>query len=204
METPRLVLASASPARSRLLEAAGINALIWPSDFDESLVQSSDPIDLVQTLALRKAETVAARFSAEPVGAPLIVIGCDSVLAFGGEAYGKPDSAQAALARWKQMRGQSGDLCTGHACIDLGRGKTLVRCGVTRVYFANVSDRQLEAYVATGEPLKCAGAFALEGQGSLLIDKIEGCYTNVIGLSMPLLREMLNELGYDPLSLSLG
>ncbi|NEP37632.1 Maf family protein, partial [Moorena sp. SIO3B2] len=89
------------------------------------------------------------------------------------------------------------ELYTGHALIDLSRNKTIVRCGVTRVYFANVSDRAIEAYVATGEPLKCAGAFALEGRGGLFVDKIEGCHSNVIGLSLPLLHRMLEELGYE-------
>jgi septum formation protein len=114
-----------------------------------------------------------------------------------GEIHGKPDSPTQAIARWQKMRGNVGDLYTGHALIDLSQRRTLVRCQVTRVYFAQVSDRQIEAYVATGEPLKCAGCFALEGRGGLFVEKLEGCHTNVIGLSLPLLRQMLDELGYD-------
>lgn len=191
MGIPSLVLASASPARRRLLENAGIQPIVCPSYFDESIVQVNDPAVLVRTLAQGKAGAVANQFPSA------LVLGCDSVLAFNGEIHGKPSNAQEAIARWQQMRGEWGDLFTGHALVDPAKGKTLVRCQVTRVYFAPASDRQIEAYVATGEPLQCAGCFALEGRGSLLIEKIEGCHTNVIGLSMPLLRQMLQELGYD-------
>jgi septum formation protein len=118
-------------------------------------------------------------------------------LVVGGEIYGKPADAGEAIARWKKMRGQVGQLYTGHALIDLRRDKSVVRVGTTQVYFARVSDEEIEAYVATGEPLKCAGCFAIEGKGGLFIEKIEGCHSNVIGLSLPLLREMLGELGYS-------
>ncbi|MEP0870367.1 Maf-like protein [Trichocoleus desertorum AS-A10] len=191
MGIPQFVLASASPARRRLLQNAGIQPLVSQSNFDESQVQLSNPADLVQTLALRKAETVTPYFT------EALILGCDSVLAIDGEIHGKPANAADAIARWQQMRGKIGDLYTGHALIDLTRNQSLVRCRVTRVYFANVSDRQIEAYVATGEPLNCAGCFALEGKGSAFVEKLEGCHTNVIGLSMPLLRQMVSDLGYD-------
>lgn len=187
----KFILASASPARLRLLQSAGIEPIVLPSDFDESLVNTSDPKELVKTLALRKGETVAAQ---QTEG---LVLGCDSVLAIEGEIYGKPADAAEAISRWQKMRSKVGELLTGHALIDLEQGKTLVRCQVTEVYFADISDRQIAAYVATGEPLKCAGCFALEGKGGLFIEKISGCHSNVIGLSLPLLRQMLDELGYD-------
>lgn len=188
----KFVLASASPARRRLLQTAGIESLVSPSDFDESLVQENDPAQLVQILATRKAETVASQFT------DALVLGCDSVLALKGEIYGKPASSEQAIARWQKMRSSYGDLYTGHALIDTTKKYTiLVRCQVTRVYFADASDREIAAYVATGEPLSCAGCFALEGKGGLFVEKIEGCHTNVIGLSLPLLRLMLRELGYD-------
>ncbi|NJN87378.1 MAG: septum formation inhibitor Maf [Leptolyngbyaceae cyanobacterium SL_7_1] len=193
MAIPPFILASASPARRRLLENAGIHPIVCPSHFDESVVQVTDPAVLVRTLAQGKAGAVLDQFP------DALVLGCDSVLAFAGEIHGKPSDAAAAIARWQRMRGNWGDLFTGHALIDLAQGKTLVRCQVTRVYFAAVSDRQIKAYVASEEPLYCAGGFALEGRGSLFIEKIEGCHTNVIGLSMPLLRQMLQELGYDPI-----
>ncbi|MFB2839202.1 nucleoside triphosphate pyrophosphatase [Aerosakkonemataceae cyanobacterium BLCC-F167] len=188
---PNFILASASPARLRLLQNVGINPLVLPSNYDESQVNISDPKELVKTLALRKGETVAAQ---QTEG---LVLSCDSVLAMEGEIYGKPADAAEAIARWQKMRSKVGELLTGHALIDLQQGKTLVRYQVSEVYFADISDRQIAAYVATGEPLKCAGCFALEGKGGLFIEKISGCYSNVIGLSLPLLRRMLDELGYN-------
>jgi septum formation protein len=191
MTPPPLVLASASAARKRLLAAAGFQPIICPSDFDESTVQVTDPGVLVRTLAQGKAGAVAPQFSQS------LILGCDSILVLQDQIYGKPESPTEAIARWHQMRGQVGQLYTGHALVDQTQHKTLVRCQITQVHFAEVSDRQIAAYVATGEPLYCAGSFALEGRGSLFIEKIEGCHTNVIGLSLPLLRQMLQELGYD-------
>ncbi|ARV61328.1 septum formation inhibitor Maf [Nostocales cyanobacterium HT-58-2] len=191
MGTPPFVLASASPARRRLLQTAGIQPLVYPSDFDESQVQIDEPAQLVKTLAQRKAETVAPQFESA------LIMGCDSVLAVNGEIHGKPANPEEARQRWQKMQGHFGDLYTGHVFIDLSQNRTLVRCQVTRVYFAQLSDRTIDAYVATGEPLKCAGAFALEGRGGLFVEKIEGCHSNVIGLSLPLLRQMLEEMGYS-------
>ena len=185
------VLASASPARRRLLQTAGIEPIVRVSDFDESQIKLSDPKQLVNTLAQCKAEAVMAEFDSA------LIMGCDSVLFVNGEIYGKPADATEAIARWQKMRGQIGELYTGHALIDLSQNQTLVRCQVTRVYFAQISDRAIKAYVATGEPLKCAGGFALEGRGGLFVEKLEGCHSNVIGLSLPLLRQMLADLGYD-------
>lgn len=203
MAIPTFVLASASPARRRLLQNAGITPVVRVSDFDESQVQATDPAQLVQTLARCKAETVAAQvknspeFLGEHANAPLLVLGCDSVLALEGEIHGKPANATEAIARWQQMRGQVGELFTGHALLDLSQPRDVIQCQVTRVHFATVSDRQIEAYAATGEPLACAGCFALEGKGGLFVEKLEGCHSNVIGLSMPLLRQMLADLGYE-------
>ena len=208
MSIPTFVLASASPARRHLLESAGINSVVFPSDFDESQIQLSNAAELVQVLAQRKAETVAKSLIANPNLLPrkkeefeqpkaAVVLGCDSVLAVGEEIYGKPKDATEAIARWQKMRGGAGQLYTGHALIHTSQDKTIVRCQMTQVYFAEVSDRQIAAYVATQEPLQCAGCFAIDGKGGLFIDRIEGCHTNVIGLSLPLLRVMLGELGYD-------
>jgi septum formation protein len=187
----KFVLASASPARRRLLQTVGIEPLICPSDFDEAQIQKTNPIDLVQTLALCKANTVAPQFH------DALILGCDSILMVDGEIHGKPASAAEAIARWQKMRGQVGTLYTGHALIDQLQEKKQLRCGITQVYFAEVDDATIVAYVNSGEPLKCAGAFALEGKGGLLIEKIEGCHSNVIGLSLPLLRQMLAQLGYQ-------
>lgn len=191
MKIPQFVLASASPARRRLLQSVGIEPIVYPSDFDESQIQLDDPNRLVQTLAQRKAETVIPQFESA------LIMGCDSILAVNGQIHGKPANTQEAIARWQIMQGNFGDLYTGHTLIDLTQNRTVTKCQVTRVYFAQMSDRDIQAYVATGEPLKCAGAFALEGFGSLFVEKISGCHSNVIGLSLPLLRHMLAELGYN-------
>ena len=201
MARPLFVLASASPSRRRLLQAEGINPIEHASNFDESQVQDKDTRRLVLTLAQSKAQTVAQRRT------DALILGCDSVLEMNGDSYGKPESAQQAIARWQKMRGNSGFIYTGHVLIDQRQNKTVSRCGVTQVFFAAVDDATLRAYVQSGEPLNSAGCFALEGKGGMLIEKIEGCHSNVIGLSMPLLREMLLELGYglsdfwDPITL---
>ena len=190
MSFPSLVLASASPARYKLLKTAGIEVTICKSNFDESQVKLDNPLELVQTLALYKAQTVANQFT------DVLILGCDSVLAIDDEIYGKPESSQEAIARWQKMRGHHGILYTGHALIDQKQEKQIIHCGITKVYFAAISDRTIEEYVASGEPLKCAGSFAIEGRGGAFIDRIEGCHSNVIGLSLPLFRQMLTELNY--------
>lgn len=188
---PSFVLASASPARRRLLETAGIYPTVCQSNFDESQIQLTDAVELVKALAEKKAKVVKNRYQ------DVLILGCDSVLDFQGKIYGKPESPEVAVARWQAMRGQVGLLHTGHSLIDLRQNKTITRCATTKVYFANISDRIIKDYIATGEPLQCAGSFALEGKGGFFVEKIEGCHTNVIGLSMPLLAQMLNELGYS-------
>jgi len=188
---PPFVLASASPARRRLLETVGIQPIVQPSDFDESQIQLTDTIKLVETLARCKAESVAAKLEQS------LILGCDSLLVVNGESYGKPESAEIAIARWQTMRGQIGFLYTGHVLIDQTQDKKIIRCGITQVHFANIDDLTIQAYVESREPLQCAGAFAIEGKGGLFIEKIEGCHTNVIGLSLPLLRTMISQLGYQ-------
>jgi septum formation protein len=215
MSNPIFILASASPARRQLLQTAGIEPFVYPSDFDESQVTLSDPVALVQTLAISKANATRQALWANRADLPAaltqlfspqpgLILGCDSVLVVNGEIHGKPADPAAAIARWHKMRGQVGELYTGHALVDtyaeagqLMPSLHLERCQVTRVWFADVSDRQIAAYVATGEPLNCAGGFALDGKGGLLIEKLEGCHTNVIGLSLPLLRQMLMTAGHD-------
>jgi septum formation protein len=193
LNLPPIVLASASPARRRILQTIGIEPLVEVSNFDEDQIQLRDPQELVQALALAKAQAVSDRLTYDHC----VVVGCDSILWFNGQIQGKPPTAALAIERWQEMRGGVGLIYTGHVLIDRQRQKTVIRCGCTKVFFGQVSDRQIAAYVATGEPLKCAGGFALEGMGGLLVDKIEGCHTNVIGLSLPLMRSMLADLGYD-------
>ncbi|NES80422.1 MAG: septum formation inhibitor Maf [Moorea sp. SIO2B7] len=191
MNVSTFVLASASPARLQLLQTVGIQPIVRHSNFDESQIQISDIEELVQTLALHKAQTVGREFR------DALILGCDSLLAVGGKIYGKPESVDDAIALWQKMRGDHGMLYTGHVLIDQPQQKTLIRCGITKVYFAQISDRTIEAYISSGEPLKCAGCFAIDGKGGLFVEKLEGCHSNVIGLSLPLLRQMLSELRYD-------
>ena len=188
---PQFVLASASPARLKLLRMVGIEPVVCKSDFDEDSIAIDTAAELVQTLARCKAETVAPKYP------DALVLGCDSVLTVNERIYGKPESPQVAIARWRGMRGRMGKIYTGHALIDLQQQRQIIRCGITEVYFADISDRTIEAYVATGEPLNCAGSFALEGKGGMLVEKIVGCHSNVIGLSLPILYQMIEALGYN-------
>ena len=188
----RLVLASASPARRALLKAAGIDADVLVSGVDERAVEAEDAYTLSLALARMKARTVASRMPAEP---GVLILGCDSVLAFDGEILGKPDDAAEAVKRWHAMRGRSGVLHTGHYLTDLVGGQQVEEVGTTVVHFANITDAEIEAYVATDEPLHVAGAFTIDGRGGAFVERIEGDPGNVIGLSLPLLRRLLAELG---------
>jgi septum formation protein len=185
------ILASASPARRKLLQTAGIEPIVCQSNFDESTITIDEPQKLVETLATKKAETVSQQFP------DALVLGCDSVLAIDGEIHGKPKSIQEAIDRWQKMRGNVGFLYTGHALLEGEKQTKVVRCGITKVYFAAIDDRTIIDYVNSNEPLQCAGSFALEGKGGLFVEKIEGCHSNIIGLSLPLLRQMFGNLGYQ-------
>jgi septum formation protein len=187
----RLLLASASPARRALLAAAGIDADVLVSGVDESVVEAEDAYTLSLALARMKARTVAARMQADP---GILVLGCDSVLAFEGEILGKPADANEAVKRWQAMRGRSGVLHTGHHLTDLVSGRQSEDVGTTVVHFADITDAEIEAYVATEEPLHVAGAFTIDGRGGAFVERIEGDHGNVVGLSLPLLRRLLGDL----------
>jgi septum formation protein len=194
----RLVLASASPARRALLTAAGIDASVEVSGVDESVVEADDAYTVSLELARMKARAVAGRMAVEP---GVLVLGCDSVLAFDGMVLGKPADADEAIKRWQAMRGRSGVLHTGHHLTGLVDGRQAEGVGTTLVHFADVSDEEIEEYVATGEPLRVAGAFTIDGRGGPFVEGVEGDPGNVIGLSLPLLRRLLAEIGVPITSL---
>jgi septum formation protein len=187
---PRLVLASASPARLQTLRRAGLDPEVMVSGVDESAVEAESPGDVAAELAQRKARAVADRLDG-----PALVVGCDSVLEVNGEALGKPGSADDAVRRWRAMRGRSGALHTGHCVVDTATGRTESATGSTTVHFADLTDAEIDAYVATGEPLHVAGAFTIDGLGGAFVRRIEGDPHNVVGISLPLLRELIAALG---------
>ena len=188
MTTRAFVLASASPARLRLLRDAGLDPSVVVSGVDESSVTATDPRELVLELARRKAIVVAERLAAG------LVLGCDSMLELGGEVLGKPSDAADATGRWKRMRGETGTLLTGQVLVDVESGRSASAVGATQVRFGRPTDAEIDAYVASGEPLHVAGAFTLDGRSAPFIDGIDGDPGTVIGLSLPLLRTMLAEL----------
>ena len=194
MELPRIVLASDSPSRSRLLKSAGINPEIIVSGVDEEDPQYNEllPRELVTALAIVKAHTVR-----KLVDFPAIIIGCDSTFEFEGKSLGKPLSKDVATARARSLSGKSGILYTGHCIIDTAKDRELTDVAATKVFFSQMTDSEISGYVATGEPLNVAGAFTLDGLSAPFISKIEGEASNVIGLSLPLLRAAVNKLGYN-------
>ena len=186
----RLVLASASPARLRLLRAAGLDPDVIVSGVEEDS-------DDVLTLAERKAGAVAAR----PEAADALVLGCDSLLQLGDEVVGKPATSDEARQRWARMRGSTGTLRTGHCVINAATGDRASAVASTVVRFGSPSQAEVDAYVASGEPLGVAGAFTLDGLSGPFIDGIDGDHGNVIGVSLPLLRRLLAELEVELVSL---
>ncbi|HEX7536566.1 MAG TPA: Maf family protein [Dermatophilaceae bacterium] len=207
-----LVLGSASPARLATLQRAGVIPYVLVSDVDEGSVVTEAvshfgelaPQDVALVLARAKCEAVARLLADDtcPQDAPVggLVLGCDSVLELDGEVHGKPTDEAQAVSRWKQMRGSSGVLHTAHWLIDDrdgddgGTGATMGAVASTIVHFAQVTDEEISAYVASGEPLQVAGAFTIDGLGGPFVSGIEGDHHNVVGLSLPLLREMLDEI----------
>ncbi len=191
----KLVLASTSPARKKLLTEAGITfETIAPGVDEDALVISQAPTtahEMTELLARAKAMAVADQFEST------LVLGCDSALEFEGQILGKPYQPQVAIERWQQLRGKSGFLYSGHHLIDTSSGKALSAVSRTEVHFANLSDQEINTYVATGEPLNVAGAFTIDGLGGAFIERISGDYHTVVGLSLVELRKLVIGLGHD-------
>ncbi|WP_327289057.1 nucleoside triphosphate pyrophosphatase [Streptomyces sp. NBC_01198] len=187
-----LVLASASPARLGLLKQAGFDPRVLVSGVDEDAISADSPAELARVLAEAKATAVAAGGMLE---GGEIVIGCDSVLDLDGTALGKPADAAEATARWQEMRGRTGVLRTGHCVIDTASGRQVSATASTTVRFGTPDDAEIAAYVASGEPLYVAGSFTLDGRSAPFVDGVDGNPGTVIGLSLPLLRSLLSDLG---------
>ncbi|MGH3946810.1 MAG: Maf family protein [Pseudonocardiaceae bacterium] len=202
----RLVLASASQARLAVLRAAGVDPVVRVSGVDEdalaAALPSAAPAQLVTALARAKADAVAADLVAEHRDA--VVVGCDSMLHVGGELVGKPGCADVALRRWAAMAGGTGELLTGHAVVRLDEGTVTATASgaqTTLIRFGTLSAAEIEAYVGTGEPLQVAGGFTLDGRGGWFVDGIDGDPSSVIGISLPLTRRLLAEVGVPVVSL---
>jgi septum formation protein len=191
----RLVLASASAARLQTLRSAGLDPEVMVSGVEEDSDPAGSVPALTARLAQRKAEAVSARIDQGP--GTTVVIGCDSMLELDGIGYGKPETQVEAARRWQRMRGRSGLLHTGHHVMLHDGGTITSRTAVasTLVHFAELTDSEIEAYVASAEPLHVAGGFTVDGLGGPFVTGIEGDHHNVVGLSLPLLRTILNELG---------
>lgn len=194
----RIVLGSASTGRLRVLRSAGIDPLVVVSGVDEDAVIAAHagaaPADVVRFLAEAKARDVASRVPA----ADCVVIGCDSMLLLDGVLCGKPGTAEAARTQWALMAGRSGELLTGHCLIRVLGGEitsVVSETGCTTVLFGSPGEADLDAYIASGEPLGVAGGFTLDGLGGWFVDRIEGDPSNVIGISLPVTRRLLAELG---------
>ncbi len=192
----RLVLASKSPARLATLRAAGVHPEVIVSRVDETGFEAATVPALTEKLATAKGEAVAEMIGTD-LPEPVAIVACDSLLELDGHPFGKPGSADAAVMRWYRMRGRSGILHTGHhvILIEPDRVRRATRVASTTVTFADISDAEISAYAATGEPENVAGAFTIDGFGGPFVTRIEGDPHNVVGISLPLVRQMLLDLG---------
>ena len=200
-----LILASASQSRKKLLESSKIEFIQISSNFDESIIKDKDISNLALELSFQKANSLVENIQISSLprsfdNNSLEIIGCDSIFEFKGKAYGKPADKKEAYRRWSKMSGESGSLHTGHTLL-LGNldfsskvirvSKKIRKTVSSKVYFSKLQDEEIKSYVDSLEPLYCAGGFALEGRGGKYIEKIEGCVSNVMGLSLPWLRQSL-------------
>jgi septum formation protein len=193
---PTLVLASQSPGRWGVLRNAGVLPVVHVSHVDEEAIEAAmpeaSPADLCLALARAKAETVALEYGSDPEA---VVLGCDSVFDVDGRAFSKPDSPEQAWERWSLMMGRAGTLRTGHWLIRPSTNEATGAVASTIVHMGDPSHEELQAYLDTGEPLRVAGGFTLDALGGAFVDGIEGDPSNVVGLSLPLVRRLLADMG---------
>lgn len=193
--TPKLILASASPRRKELLEQMGLCFEVQASEIDEKTIEHLTPEELVQALAQQKARAVAER-TIEP---SIIVIGADTLVVIENQILGKPKDEEEAKQMLTLLQGRTHQVYTGIALLHVISGKAskeLVRASQTNVTMRVLSSQKLDWYIHTKEPMDKAGSYGIQGLGSTLVQRIDGCYSNVVGLSIPLLDQMLSEIGY--------
>jgi septum formation protein len=195
----RLVLASASPARRLLLQSAGLAPEVIASHVDEDGVDTLPAFEAVRVLARRKGEAVAAGLAAD--AEPPLLVACDSLLEFEGEAWGKAADPEEVTARWRRLRGRDGLLHTGHFVADMASGRSAEATDTALVRFGVPSDDEIEAYARSDESLQVAGPFTLEGRSAPWIDSIDGNYGTITGISLVLLRGLLRELDVELIDL---
>ena len=187
--TPNIILASNSPRRKGLLTQIGLSFTVAPADVDESVLPGESPEAYAVRVALDKA-----RIAAERAGEG-IVIAADTIVVVGDIILGKPSGPADARRMLSMLSGRGHEVITGLAVVDAATGRFTVRTSATQVWFRELSDREIASYVATDEPLDKAGAYGIQERGALLVERIEGCYSNVVGLPLSLLGEMLREFG---------
>lgn len=185
----RIILGSGSPSRLALLRRAGLDPIVRVSGVDETVLPAETPVQVVERLAHAKASAVAAEVTEG------IVVGCDSLLEVDGEAFGKPGTPERAIEMWRRTSGRCGTFHTGHCVIDAGSRRSARAVSSTSVHFAKLAEEEIHAYVKTGEPLSVAGAFKVDHRGGWYVDRIDGDLGNLQGLSLPLLRTLLDQLG---------
>ena len=207
-----LILASASQSRKKLLENSQIEFIQISSNFDEALVKEKDISNLALELSFQKASSIALNiqeidFPEKFNYSSVEILGCDSIFEFNGSAFGKPSDKEEAYRRWSKMSGEFGFLHTGHTLListfdsisrELKVIKKIKKTVSSKVCFSRLKDEEIKSYVNSLEPLYCAGGFALEGKGGKYIEKIDGCFSNVMGLSLPWLRKSLIKEGFSP------